>query len=328
MISAIRSLLSYATPNVERLLGSAWGGIKRAMPFSVPKRYEWSIGIYQGPSPFCLAPVESHYRPVLTRNEIFDVRVGGVADPFMIRIANAWYMFFEVMNLGTKKGEIGLATSEDGLRWDYKQIVLKEPFHLSYPYIFEWKGEIFMVPESQEAKSIRLYRANFFPFRWSFVTTLTSGKAYADPSLIRFREKWWLFASNRSKDLCRARAESLHLFMADDLIGPWQEHPSSPVVRRNAKIARPGGRIICFNDKLFRYAQDCAETYGRQVRAFEITEITPDLYVERMVSEEPIVKPSKGGWNELGMHHIDPHQLPDGSWLACVDGKRLVRLEL
>jgi hypothetical protein len=40
---------------------------------------------------------------------------------------------------GEQEGEIGLATSEDGLKWDYKQVVLNEPFHLSYPYVFEWQ---------------------------------------------------------------------------------------------------------------------------------------------------------------------------------------------
>jgi len=263
--------------------------------------------------------------PVLTRHDIVDVPAECVADPFMIRIANTWYMLFEIINLESKKGEIGLATSQDGLKWDYKQVVLNEPFHLSYPYTFEWQGEIWMVPETQKTKSIRLYKADSFPLHWSFVTTLVTGKAYGDPSLVRFREKWWLFASSRSENF--RPAENLHLFVADDLTGPWHEHPCSPVVRGNAKIARPGGRIISFQDRLFRYAQDCAQTYGRQVRACEITELTPDRYAERMVSEEPIVKLTKSGWNQTGMHHIDPHQLPDGSWLACVDGKRWVRLE-
>jgi hypothetical protein len=26
----------------------------------------------------------------------------------------------------------------------------------------------------------------------------------------------------------------------------------------------------------------------------------------------------------LGMHHIDPHMLADGQWIACVDGLGLV----
>lgn len=47
-----------------------------------------------------------------------------------------WYMFFEVMNQDSDRGEIGLALSDDGIHWEYSQIVLVEPFHLSYPHVF------------------------------------------------------------------------------------------------------------------------------------------------------------------------------------------------
>jgi len=69
-------------------------------------------------------------------------------------------MFFEVMNSQTGKGDIGSAASRDGLHWEYRQIVLSESFHLSYPYVFYVGGEYFMIPESYEANSMRLYRAD------------------------------------------------------------------------------------------------------------------------------------------------------------------------
>jgi hypothetical protein len=325
MISAVRFILRHAHPSLNRSLRSFWREIKRMLPPPVPVRGDWSIGIYRGPSPFCLAPAESIQNPVLTTKDVIDVPAGFVADPFMITIAGTWHMLFEINNLESKKGEIGLATSKDGLKWDYKQVVLAEPFHLSYPYVFEWQGEVFMVPESSEENSIRLYRADPFPFRWSFVATLVTGKEYVDPSLARFRDKWYLFTSTGTPE--SGRAENLHLFVAEDLTGPWLEHPCSPVVRRNARISRPGGRVISFRDTLYRYTQDCAKVYGRQVYVFEIIELTPYRYADRMVSDKPILKQAKNGWNQMGMHHIDPHQLPDGSWIACVDGWRLIRAE-
>jgi len=292
------------------------------IPPPTPVRDEWSIAIYRGLSPFCLKQTSLLHKPVLSKNDVADVPAEYVADPFMIRVKGTWYMFFEVLNLQSKKGEIALATSADARRWAYQQVVLKEPFHLSYPYVFEWHNELFMVPETFETNTIRLYKGDPFPLRWSYVKTLISGKDYVDPSLVQYRDRWWLFASS---GLHTFRAENLHLFSANNLIGPWQEHPCSPVIRGNMKIARPGGRVIIYQNRLIRFTQDCSETYGRQVHAFEVTELTPDRYVERMVCEEPILKPAKHGWNEMGMHHIDAHQLPDGSWLACVDGWRWVK---
>ena len=60
--------------------------------------------------------------------------------------------------------------------------------------------------------------------------------------------------------------------------------------------------------------------YGSQVRAFEVSELTTTSYVEREHAQSPVLTASGNGWNRLGMHHVDPHLLPDGSWIAAVDG--------
>ncbi len=93
----------------------------------------WSIGIYSGESLFNLTPPEGVVNPVLTSREVNDVSAAFVADPFMISVSGSWYMFFEVFNRETNKGDIGLAVSKAGFDWKYQQIILSEPFHLSYP---------------------------------------------------------------------------------------------------------------------------------------------------------------------------------------------------
>ncbi len=116
------------------------------------------------------------------------------------------------------------------------------------------------------------------------------------------------------------RDDTLQLFYADELLGPWQEHPLSPVVQNDPNIARPGGRVIQFDGRLIRYAQDDFPTYGNKVRAFEIIELSTTDYREIDVAENPILDGDGLGWNADGMHHIDPLQLSDGTWLAAVDG--------
>lgn len=226
-------------------------------------------------------------------------------------------MFFEVMNLRAGKGEIGLAVSQDAVRWTYRQIVLREDFHLSYPYVFGWDNEFYMVPESHRASAVRLYKALDFPTRWSFVGNLLAGDNFTDPCIFRFNDRWWLFT-----DLARPPyyAGILRLFSAGNLMGPWAEHPKSPLLYGNPHIARPGGRVLVVNGRVIRYTQDCEPVYGSQVRAFEITELTTTTYHEREAQQNPILVASGAGWNESGMHHIDPHLLDDGRWMACVDG--------
>ena len=234
----------------------------------------------------------------------------------MMRVDHTWYMFFEVMNCQNGRGEIGLATSQDGVKWTYQQIVLREPFHLSYPYVFEWMNNYYMIPESNEAGAIRLYKAGKFPVEWSLAKTLIRGPRFSDSSIVRCAGKWWLFTET---DL-EIKFATLRLYYADDLIGPWDEHPKSPIVEGNPRIARPAGRVLVLDDRVVRYAQDCYPRYGMQVRAFEITAFTTTKYCEQEVNRGSIITGSGIGWNRNGMHHIDPHLMENGNWIACVDG--------
>jgi hypothetical protein len=276
----------------------------------------WSIGIFTGPSPLDLQPVPSVTQPVLTQRDVTDVSAVFLADPFLARDERGWHLFFEVMNWRTCKGEIGCASSTDGLHWTYGRIVLAEAFHLSYPYVFEWEGAWYMVPESYQAGAALLYKATEFPVAWSCVGPLLRGPYLADTSLFRHDGRWWLF-TDTSRDF---HNDTLRLFHADDLQGPWREHLQSPVVTGNAHIARPGGRVVEVDGRLLRFTQNCMPYYGTDVRAFTIDELTTTTYREREHPGNPILKPAETGWNAGGMHHIDPHRLPDGSWLAAVDG--------
>lgn len=294
-------------------------------PSSLPRdqgtpvqRPEWSIGIYTGISPWHLAPAVQAHNPVLTRQHVTDVVAAFVADPFMLHVGHTWYMFFEVLNQRADKGEIGLATSTDGFHWHYQRIVLAGPFHLSYPYVFAWQDAYYMVPESYQAGAIRLYQAQPFPTHWTLVATLCRGPYLVDASLWHQNDTWWLLTETNPE----VQHDTLRLYYADHLLGPWYEHPQSPIIAGNAHIARPAGRVVRVDDHAIRYTQDCAPIYGTQVRAFVITTLTRTQYAEQPGASQPILAGSGTGWNQAGMHHLDPHRLADGQWLACVDGFR------
>jgi len=271
----------------------------------------WSIGIYTGPSPYDLSAQISN--PVLTHVDVTDVPAKFVADPFMIPV-NPWFMFFEVMRGDSPIGEIGLASSEDGIEWKYEQIVLREDFHLSYPYVFEWQNSYYMIPETLGANAVCLYEAEEFPRRWSRKARLIEGHC-ADPSIVRFNDLWWLFVCSTPH-----QHDTLRLYFAEEITGPWREHPQSPIVRGDTRRARPAGRVVIKDNYLIRFAQDCVPRYGSRVRAFDIRELTTTRYAEVENAASPVLQPGNSGWNALGMHHVDAQQQPGGAWLACVDG--------
>lgn len=282
----------------------------------VGKTSVWSIGIFCGATLSDLKPVRGLTMPVLSAKDVSDIPAEFLADPFMTRKQDTWHMFFEVMNEKTQKGDIGLATSRDGLKWSYQQIVLSEPFHLSYPYVFQAGGEYFMIPESYEANSMRLYRADPFPLKWSYVGTLLEGP-WVDSSIFFFEERWWVFSNPVEPE-----NQVLELFYADAVTGPWQRHPMSPLITGNKRLARGGGRVIILNGRPIRFTQDCVPLYGTGVRAFEVSLLTTSNYAETELEFSPILSAGEQFWRRQGMHHIDPHFI-NGRWLACVDGYRI-----
>ena len=290
------------------------GRADRARPAKL--HHLWSIGIYRGRTPRDLRPAVDVANPVLTRAQVTDVPALFVADPFMISHGGGWYMFFEVMNGRTGKGEIGMASSSDGIRWRYEKIVLSEPFHLSYPFVFEWDGTCYMLPECHQTGTVRLYQARVFPASWTYCATLLQGERFADASVLRYEDRWWLFTET-APDL---RHDTLRLYYSASLDGAWTEHPASPIVRGNPHLARPGGRLLQDREQLYRFAQDCYPAYGTRVRTLRIAELSPTHYREEEIDANRALGPSGSDWNRSGMHHVDAHCRAPEDWLACVDG--------
>ena len=275
----------------------------------------WSIGIYRGRTPFELSPALGN--PIISASHISDHNAEFVADPFLCNQADRWHLFFETLPTGdTPRGVIGLAISDDGIDWTYQGTVLHEPWHLSYPFVFDWNGQIYMVPETLGANCVRLYRARSFPHSWEPVADLLQGQ-HADPSLFRYQDRWWMFTCPTTDTHDR-----LHLYTAADLFGPWQPHPLNPIIHDNPETARPAGRPLVWNDRVYRFAQDCGERYGLQVRLFEILDLSQNGYSEREHALSPLLSPTGHGWDGAKMHHVDLHQVANGEWIACVDGYR------
>lgn len=284
------------------------------------RRAEWSIGIYEGASPLKLAPLEGlGTSAVITRHSLSGPIAHGVADPFMVRQHNEWFMFFEIDSRESGRGEIGLAVSRDTVSWQFEGIVLKEPFHLSYPHAWEFEGAHYMLPETGACGAVRLYKADPFPTGWKFHAELVRGNL-VDATPVRHDDKWWLMALEGL-----GTHDAFVIYFADRLEGPWRPHPLNPILSHDRRHARPAGRLINFQGSMVRFTQDYERQYGRLVNAFQVEELTTTSYVEKPIGGGPILRPTGRSWSASGMHHVDAHQTSPNRWLAAVDGRRTVR---
>jgi hypothetical protein len=286
----------------------------------VDRQMDWSISIYEGRDFLNLKPTAVVKNPVLSRKNVTDVLASFVADPFIIRVDDEWVMFFEVFNHKQRKGELAFARSKDGYHWNYQQVIVSEKFHLSYPYVFEFESDWYMIPESCEANSVRLYKAKKFPDTWEFVTEILVGHRFVDASILNFNGLWWLFVGVEPSD--GGTCNLLKLYYADSLLSNWVEHPMSPIVSNNAEISRPAGRMRQIANRAIRFTQDCQVTYGYNVSAIEIELLTKDEYVEKIYADgDYLFELGTMKCNRLGMHHLDFIRLNDDRCIACVDAR-------
>ena len=271
----------------------------------------WSIGIASGPSPLELKERLDPPNPILSWRSFKKPDAAFIADPFLVREGDKWFLFFELFNTASGRGEIAVAQSTDLRRWRFDGVVLAESFHLSYPFVFKEGDSYYMIPESRAAKEVRLYRARSFPKEWVLDTTLARGN-FSDSSPVYFNNRWWMFT-------CES-PYSLHIFSADSVRGPWAPHPQNPIYTDDPSKSRPAGPPIVLNGKLMRFVQDNRDGYGKRVRAMIVEELTPETFREREAEQAPLFEARGKHWARNGMHHVSPAQVGEHEWVAAIDG--------
>ncbi len=232
-----------------------------------------------------------------------------LADPFGLIRDNRIFIMCEEFDYSTRKGRIVCFEEGEDHTFVASHVAMELPIHLSYPYLLEWKGETFCIPETSQAREVSLYRAQEFPRRWEKATTLIRDFPGVDSSVFEFDGRWWLTCAN----LEEGPWENLFIWYADDLTGPWRPHGANPV-KLSRRSSRPGGTPFIHEGTLYRPAQDCSSGYGQSVVINRIRRLTTTEFEEEEVA---CVRPFQAPYFE-GLHTLSSI---DG--LTLTDGKRL-----
>jgi hypothetical protein len=200
------------------------------------------------------------------------------ADPFLFEHEGRHHLFVEHVPAGEQRGVISHVEVGNGAK--SPQPVIEAQHHLSYPFVFEHGGEIFMIPETSAVGRVELHRAVEFPHRWELDTVLLDDIGAVDATVLEHDGRLWMLVGVAGPGA--SSLDELHVFSADALRGPWQPHPRNPVVS-DVRGARPGGAVLREGGRLIRPAQDGSRRYGWALSFREIDVLTATEYAEHEV---------------------------------------------
>lgn len=192
-----------------------------------------------------------------------------IADPTVYTVNGEHYLFAEVYEEKKKKAAIGYYCFENN-QPVYKGIIIENPYHMSYPNVFEYGGVQYMIPESSASDSISLYRAEHFPDKWSKAADLIKGEKFVDSTVFSNEKGLFVLSYRVGKN-----GWELVEFALDMENYRLKEES---VTHYDTNVGRPAGYIFDINK---RPAQDSRKKYGENLLVYEVDSFFP--YKEHLV---------------------------------------------
>jgi len=253
-----------------------------------PQPWALMAGRMNGSGPLDLATLEIKTPP----KDVF------WADPFLLKKQEKTYLFFEEYVYKLDRGRISCAMIDEQGNIGETKVVLERPYHLSYPFVFEYRGEFYMIPETAQHRAVEVYRCTRFPDKWEYYKTLMPDVRAVDATLVEHSIGWWMFVNIAHEG--GSTWDELHIFFSDDPLSTnWTPHALNPVIS-DVRSARPAGRIFRRDGGLIRPSQDSSQRYGYAVNFNRIVHLTTSEYEEELL--ERIEPPNE---NILGVHTYD-----------------------
>ncbi len=250
----------------------------------LPFRYEsWNIGVvynYSQSDIFSKTCKNILWLPQATRGNFH-------ADPFITDYFGKTIVFFENYDVKRGLGNISFFELDDNIGSIkalpliniYKALELKT--HLSFPYLFEYGDNLYMVPENYQSNKIKIYLSENSPAKWKECSCCVDNFPGTDPIIFEYNGLWWLFATPYVEGK-RIEQTNLYIWYSKTPLGPWKEHTLNPIVY-SEPIARNAGRPIIIGATLYRLSQDCSNRYGEKLIINKIKKLTPTEYSEEAV---------------------------------------------
>ena len=233
------------------------------------------------------------------------------ADPFLYRHGQDTYVFFENYSYKQQKGKISCGKIDKRTLTDVKD-VLDLDYHLSYPFIIEEDGALYMMPEAHKSGRLEVYKCEQFPDKWTLYSTAFEGESVADATYFKDDQgQCWLFLN---KGFNNDHMAELYIYRVDSLqFNTIEPHRQNPVLI-DSRGGRNAGPIFKYKEQLIRPAQNNSKgVYGYGLDLNAITELSLDSFKqEQLIGIEPNF--SKGLEATHHLHQLEDMYIIDGAY--------------
>ena len=112
------------------------------------------------------------------------------ADPILVSYEGESYLFMESFDMRTNLGSIAYAKFDEGGKLSEPQIIIQEPYHMSFPMVFSWNDQLYMIPETCANHSLNLYRCDGKIDQWSLVKSFPVEEELVDTVAVACNENY------------------------------------------------------------------------------------------------------------------------------------------
>jgi hypothetical protein len=220
------------------------------------------------------------------------------ADPFVLNneAENNLTILAEEFTTGQHNGKISKVNFSKSQGFSKPTSVLKTKSHLSYPVVFEENKKVYLLPENAYSGGLFIYEYDKDSNELTNKRKL-SNLPLVDATLLRHNGKYWLFASLLGKNVMN----QLHIFFADNILGPYFPHFKNPV-KNHINGSRCAGSFFRIGNELFRPSQNCEHYYGESITIQKITRLNTEEFEEE---QQLVLNPKMGSEFSFGIHTLN-----------------------
>lgn len=193
------------------------------------------------------------------------------ADPLLFEKDGKVFLFCEAFNRKDQKGELAVMEFVNG-KWTAPQIIISNNYHMSYPCVFEYHNNYYMIPESAEGGALEMYVSDSFPYVWRKDCNLIKEADLADPTVFCVNDNLFVYTWDERTFI--GRIFKLNMEQRECIEVYSKQFQSNS--------GRPAGYLFKSDDLLLRPSQDSVGMYGKSI-------IWNELYYQNEQFDEKVI---------------------------------------